>query len=51
MTTPEEPRDRRGDAMVMYLAAVPGICILVGLGRRLAIGAPHLTGPVRRVTH
>ena len=44
MRTPEDPRARRVDVLVTYLAAVPGICMLVGLGRRLAAGARSTTG-------
>ena len=50
-----EPRARRVDPLITYLAAVPGMCVLASLSRRLAAGArtvagtgPGLrTGPIR----
>ncbi len=53
MTTPNAPRTRRGN-VVAYLEAVPGICMLVGVGRRVAAGTRAIaearpgsrTGPI-----
>jgi len=43
MSIADDPRPGRGELLVMYLDAVPGICILMGLGRRIAAGARSAT--------
>ncbi len=44
MRLPWDRGSRRRDSLMMYLEATPGVCLLVGLGRRLVAGVGRAVG-------